>query len=121
MTIRFMITHLVAQLPVQGERGFELVATFIIDKGDCVIHKYGVRVEIPEGHIGLLLPVPSIVDKIEKVGCLGIITPEDKKKEITAVFTVPDDLVHDFYKVGEVSATLIVIPYLRYEAEWSNW
>lgn len=116
-----MIIHMAAKLPLQGEKGFELVATEITDQGDRTIHNYGLRVEIPTGHIGLLLPVSSIVDKIDKVGCLGIITPEDNKKEISAVFTVPDDLIHDFYKEGEVSATLIVIPYLRYEVEGAIW
>lgn len=109
-----------AELPNQGERGIELVSTRIIDQGDRKLHQYGLRVEIPEGHIGLLLPAPSIVDVIEKVGCLGVITPKDKNKEITAVYTVPDDLVHDFYKAGEVTAILIVIPCSQYVTELVN-
>lgn len=117
-----MIVHMAAKLPIQSEKGFELVAIEVSDQGDRTLHNYGLRVEIPKDHIGLLLPVSSIVDKIDKVGCLGIITPEDNRKEISAVFTLPsDDLVHETYKVGEVSATLIVIPYLRYEVEGAIW
>jgi len=115
MKLNFNIIHMRAVKPAMGAFGAELIATMIINNHDHVKHCYGLTVEIPEGYVGILLPSPNIVDKIEKVANLGVYTSADNRKELSAIFTLPDDMVHDFYQEGEVSAILIVVPFLKYE------
>lgn len=113
MEIQFRTCRMNVELPVATVAGVELKSAFIKDNGDSISHYYGLMVDIPEGHLGLLLPVDTINEVAEKTSYLGIICPGERQ-EIKITFNAPEDLLRDFYKVGDVTARLIIIPVLKF-------
>lgn len=120
MKLRFMKCHMAAQLPKRTAGGLELIPTMILDNGDTRTHQYGLFVAIPDGYVGMLMPIRSITDKIEKIGAIAIYTDQDAKRELSLTFALPDDMVHDYYQPGEVSAMLMIVPVPRIETEIVN-
>ena len=71
----------------------------------------GVALEIPNGHVGLLLPRSSIVSRnLVMTNSVGVID-SDYRGSIRAVFSIDsEDSSVDFYKVGDRCAQLVVVP-----------
>jgi len=72
---------------------------------------YGIAVEIPEGHVGLLFPRSSIYKKhLTLSNCVGVID-SGYRGEIKSVFYTPQVMSGvSFYTEGERAAQLIVMP-----------
>lgn len=109
-----------AKAPYQGtvgSAGFDLTAIGIDDMENGYLRYHtGLAVEIPVGYVGLVFPRSSVF----KTGmllsnCVGVID-SDYRGEITAVFTIGDD-VDTEYKVGDRICQLIIMPYPEIEFE----
>ena len=108
-----------------GDAGMDLVATSIIkDTPEQITYGMGIALEIPEGFVGLIFPRSSVRKTgLDLSNAVGVIDSgyrgelqatfnkvfggdrfydETKNTEITS---------HDYYKVGDRIAQIMIIPY----------
>lgn len=94
-----------------GDAGLDLTATSV--EFDATTRKlsvgFGLAMEIPAGHVGLLFPRSSV----HKTGmtlsnCVGVID-SGYRGEVRSIFYVPENAKP--YAVGDRCAQLIVMPY----------
>lgn len=121
MKLKFKQISDYAQLPKhtkEGDAGMDLTITNIDSDGLKETHHYGLRVEIPEGYVGLLFPRSSIhKSDMRLTNSVGVID-SGYRGEIKAVF---DEQKHgNPYIIGDRSAQLVVVPYVACETEWSE-
>lgn len=102
-----------------GDAGFDLTAiSMTADKYGNVVYGFGLAVEIPKNHVGLLFPRSSNAKKdillSNSVGCID----SGFRGEIKAKFK-PLSLSSsaDFYSVGDRVCQLIIMPYPEVEFE----
>jgi dUTP pyrophosphatase len=118
MKVKFKKLHEDAKAPYQGtigSAGFDLTAVSMeeLDNG-YLRYGTGLAVEIPAGHVGLVFPRSSIFKTgMTLTNCVGVID-SDYRGEITAVFTVGDDIETE-YKIGDRICQLIIMPYPQIE------
>lgn len=104
----------------EGDAGLDLTVTE--SREDTLNHvvkvKFGISVEIPVGHVGLIFPRSSIYKKgLYLSNSVGVID-SGYRGELMANFY--DFGVEDTYEVGERCAQMIIVPYPIIESEWSE-
>jgi len=101
-----------------GDAGLDLTATSSNYDANSRTYTvgYGIAVEIPEGHVGLLFPRSSIYKtRLSLSNCVGVID-SGYRGEVKSVFYVPQSTGGvSFYTEGERAAQLIVIPFPKME------
>lgn len=121
MQLKFKKLHSNAVLPSHknhGDAGMDLTAVSIEHTNHQSIHNYGIAVEIPEGHVGLLFPRSSVCKHSERLSnCVGVID-SGYRGPIKAVFDLLEPAME--YKVHERTAQLVVIPYCHCNTEWAE-
>ena len=108
-----------------GDAGMDLVATTIIsDTPEQITYGMGIALEIPEGFVGLIFPRSSVrktgLDLSNSVGVID----SGYRGELQATFNkvfggdrfydetkLTEITSHDFYKVGDRIAQIMIIPY----------
>jgi dUTP pyrophosphatase len=91
------------------DAGWDLTACSVHATVDGKYYVYtGVRVAIPEGYVGLLVPRSSIVKKEAYLSNSVGIIDSNYRGAIVAVFTAEKPP----YEVGERCCQLVVVPYL---------
>jgi dUTP pyrophosphatase len=123
MQLKFKRLHPNAVLPSHkntGDAGMDLTACKIRkDIDDLETHYYGVSIEIPEGHVGLIFPRSSIRNyDVRLSNAVGVID-SGYRGELMAVFDIKEGLRLE-YKAGERTAQLVVIPYCHCNTEWAD-
>ncbi len=130
MKIKFKKIHEDAVLPKyasDGDAGMDLVTvTDAKIKDKYIEYKFGLAVEIPDGHVGLIFPRSSI-SKTDLSLCNSVGVIDSKYRgEIAARFdydisnTCYEPARLEKYKKGDRIAQLIVMPYPKIETEWSD-
>lgn len=102
-----------------GDVGLDLTA---ISKKVCidtqtVIYGFGLVLEIPPGHFGMIVPRSSIYKTNMYLSNHCGIVDENFRGEIKAIFRIDSNAITSDYKVGDRIAQLIVLPYPRIEIE----
>lgn len=95
-----------------GDAGLDLTVSRIIENTSfTVTYGFGIAIEIPKGHVGLLFSRSS-VRKFDIIlsNCVGVIDSV-YRGEIQSTFKKLNGLDSYNYKVGERAAQLIILPY----------
>lgn len=124
--LRFAKLDPLAVTPKQshpGDAGYDLTAISYkyVANADVPFYNYefGLAVEIPEGHVGLLFPRSSISNKdMMLTNCVGVID-SSFRGSLSARFKTTHfkSELPQIYKAGERVAQLVVIPYFVGEIE----
>ena len=108
-----------------GDAGMDLVATEIIkDTPEQITYGTGIALEIPEGFVGLVFPRSSVRKTgLQLSNSVGVID-SGYRGEIQATFNkifggdrfydetkITEITSHDFYKVGDRIAQIMIIPH----------
>lgn len=100
-----------------GDAGLDLVAHRIYVIGHRIKVNFGIAVEIPEGHVGLICPRSSIYKrKTRLANSVGVID-SGYRGELSAVFDVEYYKDGGIYAVGERCAQLVILPLPSVEVE----
>lgn len=122
MKIRFKRLNSMAIMPTKAhptDAGLDITATSkCVDRDRNIVYGTGISVEIPEGHVGLLLPRSSICKKsLLLSNSVGVIDSH-YRGEIMAKFKRTVDASSPYrseYEVGDRIAQLLIIPYPEIE------
>lgn len=107
-----------AKLPERqnpGDAGYDFWATEVEwdEKNTVYVASTGVRVGIPDNHVGLLAPRSSIYKKnLALANSVGVID-SGYRGEIKFLF-IPTSSSHDFYEKGDRIGQMIVTNYAPY-------
>jgi len=108
-----------------GDAGMDLVATSIIsDTPEQITYGMGIALEIPEGFVGLIFPRSSVRKTgLDLSNAVGVID-SGYRGELQATFNkvfggdrfydetkITEITSHDFYKVGDRIAQIMIIPH----------
>ena len=108
-----------------GDAGMDLVATEVIkDTPEQITYGTGIALEIPEGFVGLVFPRSSVRKTgLQLSNSVGVID-SGYRGELQATFNkvfggdrfydetkLTEITSHDFYKVGDRIAQIMIIPY----------
>ena len=95
-----------------GDAGMDLTITSEIENTSfSVSYGFGIAMEIPKGHVGLVFPRSSIRNQdLILSNCVGVID-SGYRGEIQATFKKTQGLDSLKYKVGERGAQIIILPY----------
>lgn len=113
MKIQYTTHHPLAtfEQATHGSAGFDLTACEIEDNGTQININYGIRVAIPNNHVGLLVPRSSTPKKYNVVSPHGVgIIDSDYRGILYGLFTrVPNST---FYRINPADRVgqLIIIP-----------
>ena len=103
-----------------GDAGMDLTVTEAFrDKKNPNkwVVRFGIALEIPEGHVGLVFPRSSIhKTPMRLTNAVGVID-SGYRGEISAVFDVVECGDADLYLVGTRAAQIIIVPYPHVEFE----
>ena len=119
MRVKIKKLHPDAKMPRYAKPGDACVDLYSIhlekDKNQNDVHRTGIAVEIPDGHVGLLFPRSSI----SKTSCslrnsVGVID-SGYRGEIILKFGCISNL--DCYKPGDRVGQLLILPYPQIEFE----
>lgn len=104
----------------EGDAGLDLTSIGFTQEFDrsgkmVLVYHTGLAVEIPEGHVGLILCRSSIAERsVIMTNCVGVID-HGYSGEITVKFKINTDALPTIYKEGEKIAQLIVMPFPKIE------
>lgn len=95
-----------------GDAGMDLTITSEIENTSfSVSYGFGIAMEIPEGHVGLIFPRSSVRNQeLILSNCVGVID-SGYRGELQATFKKTNGLDSIKYKVGERGAQIIILPY----------
>jgi len=108
-----------------GDAGRDLVATSVIsDTPEQITYGMGIALEIPEGFVGLIFPRSSVRKTgLDLSNAVGVVD-SGYRGELQATFNkvfggdrfydetkITEITSHDFYKVGDRIAQIMIIPY----------
>ena len=95
-----------------GDAGMDLTITREIENTSfSVSYGFGIAMEIPEGHVGLIFPRSSVRNQeLILSNCVGVID-SGYRGELQATFKKTNGLDSIKYKVGERGAQIIILPY----------
>jgi len=114
MNVKIKRLHPRAVIPTYakpGDAGMDLVVTTINDDTHQVTYGFGIAVEIPEGHVGLVFPRSSVKNtELTLSNSVGVID-SGYRGEIMAVFKKLNGYLSKKYYVGDRVAQLIIVPY----------
>lgn len=127
MKVKYKQTHPNAVTPTKGSEhsaGLDLTAVsktkiYSSTYNDVLYIEYsfGLAFEIPEGHLGFILPRSSISKKkLSLSNSLGLID-SDFRGTLTARFRVQDNDQKYEYDIGDKIAQLVILPYPEIELE----
>ena len=125
MELKFKRLNSRAELPRKAhatDAGLDLTVTsFSMDhKANTIQYGFGLAVEIPVGHVGLLFPRSSVYKTgLSLTNCVGVID-SGYRGEIKAVFVSYDRSHCDAYSIGERACQLIVMPIPDVETTWAD-
>lgn len=124
MNVKFKKLHPNAVLPnhaKEGDAGADLTAINIERCGDNQVrHHYGIAVEIPENHVGLVFPRSSIFKHNARLSNAVGVVDSGYRGEVTAVMDFLDNIQSQPYNVGDRTAQLVIVPYITIRPEWSD-
>lgn len=111
---------IIPQVSLKGDVGLDLTVASIEDRNEFIEYKFGLAMEIPEGHFAILCPRSSItkMNLMQKNG-IGIIDSGYRGELVLRCKKVKfeDGTQEKFYNVGERAAQLIILPYPSIEVE----
>lgn len=122
MKLKFKKLHPDAVIPAYakpGDAGLDLTATDMEFKDGLVIYKFGISVEIPEGHVGLMFPRSSIKNySLQLTNCVGVID-SGYRGELQAMFSSYErrNVKDRLYAPGDRVVQMIIMPYPKMEIE----
>jgi dUTP pyrophosphatase len=95
-----------------GDAGMDLTITSEIENTTfSVSYGFGIAMEIPKGHVGLVFPRSSVRNQdLILSNCVGVID-SGYRGELQATFKKTQGLDSIKYKVGERGAQIIILPY----------
>ena len=95
-----------------GDAGMDLTITREIENTTfAVSYGFGIAMEIPKGHVGLVFPRSSVRNQdLILSNCVGVID-SGYRGELQATFKKTNGLDSFKYKVGERGAQIIILPY----------
>lgn len=95
-----------------GDAGMDLTITKEIENTSfSVTYGFGIAMEIPKGHVGLIFPRSSVRNQdLILSNCVGVID-SGYRGELQATFKKTQGLDSIKYKVGERGAQILVLPY----------
>ena len=100
-----------------GDAGLDLTITSIKDEPQQVTYGFGLAMEIPDGHVGLLFPRSSVKNTdLILSNCVGVID-SGYRGEVMAVFKKLNGYPSKKYYVGDKGVQLIIIPIPKVEIE----
>jgi dUTP pyrophosphatase len=104
-----------------GDAGLDLTAAnadYNFKNDTCIKYFFGIAVEIPDGHVGLIFPRSSVhKTKMTLSNCVGVID-SGYRGEVCAIFYRNEWSAS--YKIGERVAQMIIIPYPKVTPEWAD-
>lgn len=119
MKLKFKKLHPKAKAPVRQhtqDAGFDLTVTEKIPNGyyNQVEYGFGIAVEIPDNHVGLLFPRSSVYKKdLTLSNCVGVLDA-CYRGEVRAIFRKTRECDSAYsakvYEVGERAIQLVIIP-----------
>lgn len=93
-----------------GDAGLDLTAVSVSSTGDTNTYDFGIAIELPPGHFGLIVPRSSNYKKDQLLSNSCGIVDENYRGALKAMFkNVNSGYVR--HEVGERIAQLIVLPY----------
>jgi len=111
MELKIKKLHDKAVMPKKAhptDAGIDLTAVDKITTDQYIEYKTGLAMEIPAGHVGLLIPRSSMTKKdLMMKNSIGVID-SDYRGEVTARFIGLES--GNIYEVGERIAQLVIIP-----------
>lgn len=121
MRVKFKKLHEKAVLPLYakpGDAGLDMTPVSIeqVDGRKLRCH-FGVSVEIPEGHVGLIFPRSSIWKTDGRLSNAVGVIDSGYRGEVQAVFDMSGKL---FYPGGVPVCQMIIMPIPTIEPEWSD-
>lgn len=123
MKIKFQKLHPKAVLPShakEGDAGADLTVVRIENiKNYRQIHYYGLAVEIPENHVGLLFPRSSVHKYNARLSNSVGVIDSGYRGEVCAVFNEYTAILEE-YQVGDRTAQLVIVPYISIRPEWAE-
>lgn len=95
-----------------GDAGMDLTITSILSNTDWYItYGFGIAIEIPKGHVGLVFPRSSIRGTdLLLTNSVGVID-SGYRGEIQATFRKTNGFESKRYEIGERAAQIMIIPY----------
>ncbi len=100
-----------------GDAGLDLTITSIKDESFEVTYGFGIALEIPSGHVGLLFPRSSIKNtELLLSNCVGVID-SGYRGEVMAVFRKLGGVPSKKYYAGDKAVQLIIIPIPKVDVE----
>ena len=109
----------VPQYAKPGDAGMDLTVTSADRAPDNSLKwivRFGLAMEIPEGHVGLIFPRSSVHKTDCRLSnCVGVID-SGYRGEVLAVFDVAH-MATKMYEVGDRAAQIIIMPYPQIEFE----
>lgn len=95
-----------------GDAGMDLTITNIKENTSfSVTYGFGIAMEIPKGHVGLVFPRSSVRNQdLILSNCVGVID-SGYRGELQATFKKTQGLDSISYNVGERGAQIIILPY----------
>lgn len=96
----------------EGDAGMDLTITTIISNTTFdITYGFGVAMEIPQGHVGLVFPRSSVRNfDLSLTNAVGVID-SGYRGEIQATFKKTQGATSFLYGIGERGAQIIIIPY----------
>jgi dUTP pyrophosphatase len=93
-----------------GDAGLDLTVVEVEHKNvSTLVYKFGIAVEIPEGHVGLLFPRSSVSSRtLTLTNSVGVID-SGYRGEIMAVFKVTTFEDMNLYNIGEKAVQLVLV------------
>ena len=120
MELKFKRLNSRAELPRKAhatDAGLDLTVTsFSMDhKANTIQYGFGLALEIPAGHVGLLFPRSSVYKTgLSLTNCVGVID-SDFRGELTARFYHDKDRDYRPYVVGDRVVQLVIIKLPEFE------
>lgn len=95
-----------------GDAGMDLTITSEIeDTPFNVTYGFGIAMEIPKGHVGLIFPRSSVRNQeLILSNCVGVVD-SGYRGELQATFKKTNGIDSLKYKVGERGAQIMILPY----------
>jgi dUTP pyrophosphatase len=117
MIIKFKKLHSEAKIPTKGTEhsaGFDMTCVEMETKGQYIVYKTGIAIEIPEGYCGLCFPRSSVREKpLILANSIGLID-SDYRGEISFSFKRVS-IGNNLYEIGERIGQIVIIPYPKVE------
>ena len=122
MKVKFKKLHWNATLPSYakpGDAGLDMTPVSIEQVGDRRMkYHFGLSVEIPDGHVGLIFPRSSIWKTDGRLSNAVGVIDSGYRGEIQAIFDMSGKL---FYPDGVSVCQMIIMPIPTIEPEWADY